>query len=120
MSPTGDFHVTAISLGRCRLELAQALLRVALAWHIARSSTPNDPRVNHSSKTVRQGTMRCRFMWRCLLKLFRFGVLAKSKRRTSEVLRSSGSQHGKSELTWLVLGGDPAVRSRRVEQFTAL
>jgi len=24
------------------------------------------------------------------------------------------------ELTWLVLGGDPAVRSRRVEQFTAL
>ena len=26
--------------------------------------------------------------------------------------------HGK--LTWLVLGGDPAARSRRVEQFTAL
>ena len=24
------------------------------------------------------------------------------------------------KLTWLVLGGDPAVRSRRVEQFTAL
>ena len=24
------------------------------------------------------------------------------------------------KLTWLVLGGDPAVRSRRVEQFAAL
>ena len=25
-----------------------------------------------------------------------------------------------SKLTWLVLGGDPAARSHRVEQFTAL
>jgi hypothetical protein len=41
MSPTGDLHVTAIfSLGRCRLELAQALLRVALAWHVARRAHP--------------------------------------------------------------------------------
>ena len=31
------------------------------------------------------------------------------------------STHSRSnKLTWLVLGGDPAVRSRRVEQFTAL
>ena len=50
---------------------------------------------------------------------FRFGVLAPGKRRTSEILGSSGFQHGKSKLTWLVLGGDPAVRSRKVEQFTA-
>ena len=28
--------------------------------------------------------------------------------------------HKFDKLTWLVLGGDPAVRSRRVEQFTAL
>ena len=29
-------------------------------------------------------------------------------------------REGVIKLTWLVLGGDPAVRSRRVEQFTAL
>ena len=29
-------------------------------------------------------------------------------------------RHPLIKLTWLVLGGDPAVRSRRVEQFTAL
>ncbi len=86
MSPTGDLHVTAISLGRCRLELAQALLRVALALHIARSSTPNDPGVNHSSNIVRQGTMRCQFIWRWFLKLVRFGVLAQAKRWTSEII----------------------------------
>ena len=27
---------------------------------------------------------------------------------------------GTSKLTWLVLGGDPAARSHRAEQFTAL
>ena len=104
------------SLGRCRLELAEALLRVAPAWHVARSSTPNDPRVNH----FRQGTMRCQFIWRCFLKLFRVSALAEAKRRTSEILWSSGSPHGKSKLTWLVMGGDPAVRSRRVERATSL
>ena len=32
-----------------------------------------------------------------------------------------GESFGKYvKLTWLVLGGDPAARSRRVEQFTAL
>jgi hypothetical protein len=77
MSPTGDLHVTAIfSLGRGRLELAQAVLLVALAWHSTRSSTPNGPRVNHSSKTVRQGKMRCQSIWRWFLNLFRVGVLA--------------------------------------------
>ena len=38
MSPTGDLHVIAISLGRCRLEPAQALLRVALPWPCADST----------------------------------------------------------------------------------
>jgi hypothetical protein len=33
-------------------------------------------------------------------------------------LRVEGEVYGK--LTWLVLGGDPAARSHRVEQFTAL
>ena len=33
-------------MGRGGLELAQTLLRVALAWHNAGSSTPNGPRVN--------------------------------------------------------------------------
>ena len=74
------------SLGRCRLDLAQALVHVALAWRFARSSTLKDPRVNHSSKTVRQGTMRCPFIWRWFLKLFRFGVLATAKRMTNEIL----------------------------------
>ena len=30
------------------------------------------------------------------------------------------STSGSGKLTWLVLGGDPAARSHRVEQFTAL
>jgi hypothetical protein len=34
-------------LRRCRLELAQALLRVVLAWHIVGSSTPKDLWVNY-------------------------------------------------------------------------
>ena len=34
------------SVGRGSLELAQTLLRVALVWHIARSSTPKYLRVN--------------------------------------------------------------------------
>lgn len=36
-------------MGRGSLELAQTLLRVALAWHTAGSSTPKDPRVNKQS-----------------------------------------------------------------------
>ena len=31
-----------------------------------------------------------------------------------------GLLHAVVKLTWLVLGGDPAARSHRVEQFTAL
>jgi hypothetical protein len=31
-----------------------------------------------------------------------------------------GRRHNDIKLTWLVLGGDPAARSHRVEQFTAL
>jgi len=38
-------------MGRGGLELAQTLLRVALAWHNAGSSTPNGPRVNDSDVT---------------------------------------------------------------------
>ena len=34
------------SLGGSGLDLSQTLLRVALAWHNAGSSTPKDPRVN--------------------------------------------------------------------------
>jgi hypothetical protein len=49
-----------------------------------------------------------------------FGVWVKAKQRKNMFFESSGVQHGKSKLTWLVLGGDAAVRSRRVEQFTAL
>ena len=41
MSPTGDLHVTLIFLwGGVSLELAQGPSRVALAWHLARRSTP--------------------------------------------------------------------------------
>ena len=39
------------------------------------------------------------------------------------VLAASGgprAQQANGKLTWLVLGGDPAARSHRVEQFTAL
>ena len=35
-----------LSWGGGGLDLAQTLLRVALAWHNAGSSTPKDPRVN--------------------------------------------------------------------------
>ena len=38
--------------------------------------------------------------------------------RASNGPQPSGS--GEAKLTWLVLGEDPAARSRRVEQFTAL
>ena len=34
--------------------------------------------------------------------------------------RESGNDGAACKLTWLVLGGDPAARSHRVEQFTAL
>ena len=36
------------------------------------------------------------------------------------VLDVQGSQRTWFKLTWLVLGGDPAARSHRVEQLTAL
>ena len=36
-------------MGRGSLELAQTLLRVALAWHTAGSSTPKDLRVNNTA-----------------------------------------------------------------------
>ena len=35
-------------------------------------------------------------------------------------LRTHLAACGHCKLTWLVLGGDPAARSHRVEQFTAL
>jgi len=45
-----------LSLGRGGLELAQTLLRVALAWHFARSSTPKDLWVNNLSSMVTEVT----------------------------------------------------------------
>lgn len=42
-------------MGRGRLELAQTLLRVALAWHNAGSSTPKDLRVNEPKLTSGSG-----------------------------------------------------------------
>ena len=35
-------------------------------------------------------------------------------------IRNRNGRRGNGKLTWLVLGGDPAARSHRVEQFTAL
>ena len=40
------------SLGRGSLELAQTLLRVALAWHNVGSSTPKDLRVNNVQRCI--------------------------------------------------------------------
>ena len=35
------------------------------------------------------------------------------------IIKDIGTSNMKCKLTWLVLGGDPAARSHRVEQFTA-
>ena len=40
------------SLGGSGLDLSQTLLRVALAWHNAGRSTPEDPRVNGSFRSL--------------------------------------------------------------------
>ena len=40
------------SLGGGGLDLSQTLLRVALAWHNAGSSTPKDPRFNDSFRSL--------------------------------------------------------------------
>ena len=37
-----------------------------------------------------------------------------------DMLPTPALKEGISKLTWLVLGGDPAARSHRVEQLTAL
>jgi len=39
---------------------------------------------------------------------------------TIQYIAIQHKQSDVSKLTWLVLGGDPAARSHRVEQFTAL
>ena len=46
----------------------------------------------------------------------------KALKRKMLIFKSAGLfvQHTLRKLTWLVLGGDPAARSYRVEQFTAL
>ena len=36
------------------------------------------------------------------------------------IIKDISTSNMKCKLTWLVLGGDPAARSHRVEQFTAL
>ena len=41
-----------LSWGGGGLDLAQTLLRVALAWHNAGSSTPKDPGVNDSFRSL--------------------------------------------------------------------
>ena len=48
-------------MGRGRLELAQSLLRVALAWHTAGSSTPKDLRVNTNVHEQREPSKDGRF-----------------------------------------------------------
>jgi len=49
--------------------------------------------------------------------------LAGRDKKKSLTIPYTANQHKQSDvgkLTWLVLGGDPAARSHRVEQFTAL
>ena len=50
------------------------------------------------------------------------GVLKGStdQRTVPFIRKQSQTHHTFCKLTWLVLGGDPAARSHRVEQFTAL
>ena len=50
------------------------------------------------------------------------GVCACLRGTTKPLQRASGVVRRRRfcKLTWLVLGGDPAARSHRVEQFTAL
>ena len=43
-----------------------------------------------------------------------------SQARVVVILPSPSLRLHACKLTWLALGGDPAARSRRVEQFTAL
>ena len=43
-----------------------------------------------------------------------------TRRCAPSVLTAAPVQRTNGKLTWLVLGGDPAARSHRVEQFTAL
>ena len=52
-SPIGELLVTLIFRGGgSGLDLAQTLLRVALAWHNAGRGTPEDPRVNGSFRSL--------------------------------------------------------------------
>ena len=90
-------------MGRCALELAQGPSRVALAWHIAGGSSPlwvTD--MGRSLKEV--DFLAAPFLPNLFILL--------------NLLLNFTSSNNK--LTWLVLGGDPAARSHRVEQFTAL
>ena len=50
------------------------------------------------------------------LRGLRDGLACAFERVAGDALRAGGL----SKLTWLVLGGDPAARSHRVEHFTAL
>ena len=43
-----------------------------------------------------------------------------TKEKLMELNNAKSSLRKAIKLTWLVLGGDPAARSHRVEQFTAL
>ena len=52
------------------------------------------------------------FSWR--------GESLQTKRHFTIVNRGAGPRTLYGKLTWLVLGGDPAARSHRVEQLTAL
>ena len=113
MSPTGDLLVTLIFVwGWCHLELAQVPTRVALALHTAGRSSPFGV------------TYLCQVL--CLPVL---GLRCCQSPRwpgtgNTRFVYSENDVRPCPEawfkLTWLVLGGDPAARSHRVEQLTAL
>jgi hypothetical protein len=69
---------------------------------------------------LRRGRERCHTSWKGLCGQLLCGGLVGGFAVVNLAGRYHVTREGVSKLTWLVLGGDPAVRSRRVEQFTAL
>ena len=113
-------------MGRCVLELAQDPSCVALALHFAGGSTPfgvtttetlhmlaHGPDKGLAGKITKVSSLEA--LVACCFHI----VIVKMPLGKFSNLNAS-KLHPVCKLTWLVLGGDPAARSHRVEQFTAL
>ena len=127
--------------GRCYLELAQVPARVALALHLAGRSTPSGvtefarvcacgglaqfadvspPGVSRCQATLRLPGTLSQYSGVTLVRMVS-AAYAIGKHAPAFERRCCSALAGRFfKLTWLVLGGDPAARSHRVEQLTAL